>query len=127
MDQLLQLRGVTYEWKAPEEPSRKTGTQVGFIAQEVEKVFPKWVDEDSKGFKAIVMPPMQLAALEVESIRTLKAENDELRKRVDALESGRQPRMAGINLNGVGLGVGGLALAGAVVFSRRKKPETEGA
>jgi uracil phosphoribosyltransferase len=41
------------------------------------------VDEDSKGAKGIVLDPMHLAALEVvEAIRTLKAENDELKDRV---------------------------------------------
>ena len=42
-------------------------------------MFPRWVAEQ-EGFKAILVPPMQLAALQVEAIRALKAENDELKK-----------------------------------------------
>jgi hypothetical protein len=53
VDQLLQLHGVTFEWKNPSEQGGRTGTQRGFIAQEVEKVFPAWVGEDAKGFKTL--------------------------------------------------------------------------
>ena len=37
---LLKLKGVTFEWNRPEDYGNQTGTQRGFIAQEVEKVFP---------------------------------------------------------------------------------------
>jgi hypothetical protein len=43
LDRLLQLRGVTFEWKEPEKHANMTGRQRGFIAQEVEKVMPEWV------------------------------------------------------------------------------------
>jgi hypothetical protein len=64
---------------------------------------------------------MQMAALEVESFRALKEENDALRVRVGALEKGRLPVTAGAGGNGLGFAVGGIALAGAVIVSRRKK------
>jgi hypothetical protein len=79
LDELLQLKGVTYEWKNPEEQGNQTGTQTGFIAQQVEKSFPNWVSQGKDGIKGIGLPPMQLAALTVESIRELKLENDTLR------------------------------------------------
>jgi hypothetical protein len=124
LDTLLKLKGVTYEWKKPEDQGKHaTGRQTGFIAQEVEEVIPNWVDENTDGFKTLTIQPNQVTALEVESIRTLKMENDMMRERLAALESGRQVMVSGINLNGVGFGVGGLAIAGGLVFSRRKRDE----
>jgi hypothetical protein len=45
LDKLTKLRGVTFEWVNPEDHANQTGTQAGFVAQEVEKVFPNWVQE----------------------------------------------------------------------------------
>lgn len=122
VDQLLRLRGVTYEWKEPEKHSHASGTQIGFIAQDVEQVFPGWVHTDEGGFKSLSMT--QVEGLEVESIRTLKAENDELRERVKALESGRRPMVSGFGEGFIGLGMA--AIAGAIVFTslRRKRAES---
>ena len=74
LDRLLQLRGVTFEWKDPAAHGNRTGPQRGFIAQEVEKVIPEWVSTDEKGFKAVNLTGME--PMVVESLRTLKAEND---------------------------------------------------
>jgi Chaperone of endosialidase len=129
LDQLLKLRGVTFEWTDPADHGSLTGTQRGFIAQEVEKVFPTWVQEDGKGIKSVDMRGLE--ALEVESLRTLKGENDALRKqaslleeRVSALESARRPVAGGV-FGSASLGVGGLAIAGAVVMSSRRKRSGE--
>jgi hypothetical protein len=122
---LLQLKGVTYEWKNPEEKGENTiGIQQGFIAQDVEKVFPQWVGEDNRGLKTLLIRTPQIAALEVESIRTLKAENDELRDRVKALETGRRPIVSGFGDGEIGLGL--LAIAAAVGWSRRRRVESHG-
>jgi hypothetical protein len=59
-----------------------------------------------------------LDSLEVESIRELKAENDDLKARVDKLEAQRHP----IGTNTLGWAVAGLALAAAMIVSRRKEP-----
>jgi hypothetical protein len=124
LDSLLRLRGVTFDWKSPKEQGENQDRlQRGFIAQEVEKTFPEWVIEDSSGFKRLVIPQAQIEALEVESIRALKVEDDDLRKRVAALESGRQPVVSGLNLNGIGLGAGGLAMASVLLVTRRRRAE----
>jgi hypothetical protein len=128
IDQLLQLKGVTFEWKDPTEHGheRETGTQQGFIAQDVEKVFPQWVDEkgyvakDGQSFRTLDL--RRVEALEVESIRTLKAENDALKERVSALENARRPVAGGL-LGSAGMGFAGLAIAGALMISRRKRSE----
>jgi hypothetical protein len=119
LDRLLRLRGVTFEWKEPAEHANQTGRQTGFIAQEVEKVMPDWVTEDNKGFKTITTRGID--AMLVESVRTLREQNDELRDRVKALEAGRRPLISGFGEGGVGLGL--LAVAGALVATRRKRSD----
>jgi hypothetical protein len=122
IDQLLKLQGVNFEWIEPEKHNDSAGTQIGFIAQDVEKVFPSWVKTDAEGFKALSIS--QIEGLEVESIRMLKLQNDLLAQRVKELESGHRPLVSGLDLNGVGFGVGGLAIGfGLVVVARRKRPD----
>jgi hypothetical protein len=120
LEQLLQLKGVTFEWIEPEKHGNETGTQRGFVAQEVEKVFPNWVREGNDGFK--VLDYRQTEALEVESIRALKAENDALKARVKTIEDARRPFVS-MNANGFGLTLGGVAIAGALMVSRRKRDQ----
>jgi hypothetical protein len=71
----------------------------------------------------VALSVQQIEALEVESIRTLKAENDALRERVTALETGRRPGASGLVGSGAGLGIAGLALAAAIIVSRRRHDE----
>jgi hypothetical protein len=138
IDRLLQLKGVTYEWNNPEEHGGARGLQTGFIAQDVEKAFPEWVDEKD-GVKGIVLHPMHLAALEIESIRTLndragkaearadkaQAQLADLEDRVKALEAGHpQTVTTNFGVGGAGLGVFGLAMAGVLLTGRKKKEES---
>jgi hypothetical protein len=118
MDQLLRLRGVSFEWREPEKHGNASGMQRGFIAQEYEKVFPEWVKTDKDGIKSI--DTTGLDALEVEGIRLLKLQNDELRERVKALEAERRPHIAGFGDASAGL-MGLSIVAGAVIISRRKR------
>src|SRR5205814_299720 len=59
LDELLQLKGVTFEWEDPDAHGHQTGTQRGFIAQDVEKAFPGWVGTDRKGFKALSLQQIE--------------------------------------------------------------------
>jgi hypothetical protein len=90
LDKLMSLHGVTFDWKDPATYGK--GEQTGFIAQDVEKVFPSWVTENKDGTKRISMM-RGFEALELESIRALKmkadkseAENHELRAQVAKLQ-----------------------------------------
>jgi hypothetical protein len=129
MAQLLRLRGVTFEWKNPEDHGDQASTQTGFIAQEVEKVFPRWVEENSTTrMKGVVLPPMQIAALTIESLRELdarvtaaEAKNKALEDRILALEAGRRPMVSGLTAEGTLFGLGLVGMAGAFVVSRRKR------
>jgi hypothetical protein len=122
IDKILQLQGVSFEWINADGRSPK-GTQTGFIAQEVEKVFPAWVDEGHNGYKAITLPPIEFAALTVESFRAQEKEIADLKARLKAVEDARRP--ISMNANGLGFGVAGLAIAGALVFNRRRRDEKQ--
>ena len=96
-----------------------------FIAQEVEKVLPEWVGVDPKGFKTLNITGLD--ALLVESVRALKAENDDLRaqsskleSRLTAMERNRGTLAAGPWGIGTSLGLLGM-VGGAFLFSRRRR------
>lgn len=94
LDAILNLRGVTYEWK---EANRAPGRQIGFIAQEVEKVLPELVTTDLNGYKAVAyanVVPVLVEAMKQQQrqiqtkeqrLKKLEAENAELKARLDAL------------------------------------------
>jgi hypothetical protein len=86
LDDMLQLAGVSYEWKQGID-----GRHMGMIAQEVETLFPEWVKTDADGFKAVSYEGFE--ALTVEAFREMKQENEQLRTELDELKAlvmGRQ-------------------------------------
>ena len=87
LGKLLQLHPVTYEWKEPEQQGNLTGTQVGFIAQELEELFPQWVCTHPEGYKALVFRGFE--ALTVAALQELKAENDALKQQLNELQTAR--------------------------------------
>ncbi len=84
LERMLALHGVTFEWKDPASQGNLTGTQMGMIGQEVEKVFPEWVSEDPAGMKVVSVRGFE--ALTVEAVREMEARNQRLEERVKALE-----------------------------------------
>jgi hypothetical protein len=127
------LRGVHFNWRAPEERdigqglNLQVGTpQIGFIAQEVEKVLPEAVVIGKDGIHSL--EESKMTPVLVEAVKELKADNDDLRKKlaivakhegmtpetmgaVPAAESGRMIWLAFGALFAVMLaGMGGLAL-----------------
>ncbi len=82
------LRGVSYKWI---DPKLSTKTQYGVIAQEVEAVYPDLVEADDKGMKSVnysgFVAPFIEAIKELKARNdSLKAENADLKKRLDAIE-----------------------------------------
>lgn len=86
LERLSRLRGVTFEWVNPEDHANQIGLQAGFIAQEVEAVFPNWVRETEGGqrdraltpdgkIKSLSLP-FEFDALVVEALRELRVEKD---------------------------------------------------
>jgi len=91
LEKLLSMKGVSYEWNDDQTGTKRpTGTQYGFIAQDIQKVFPKLVKEDAKGWLQTAYGTYD--AMYVEAIRTLnqeltdlKAENEALRSQITAI------------------------------------------
>lgn len=86
---LLALRGVTFEYNDPAAIGELPGERIGFIAQEVEQVFPDWVGQKDDGMKFLTVRGFE--ALSVEALRELdarqgrlEAENARLREELAA-------------------------------------------
>ncbi|MFA6330366.1 MAG: tail fiber domain-containing protein [Candidatus Micrarchaeia archaeon] len=83
LEKVLALKPVNFLWKTAEYPNMgfTNGTQVGFIAQDVEKVIPEVITTDDKGYKGIsyerVVPVIAGAVQEQQAeITRLRAEKD---------------------------------------------------
>jgi hypothetical protein len=89
LDRLLKLRGVRFEYRPEVTPKAMylPGQQIGFIAQEVEQVFPDWVAESADGYKTV--GPRGFEALTVEALRELRAESA-------AIDGGQSARIAAL-------------------------------
>jgi len=74
LERLLRLRGRTFEFIDPAAHLGLPGEQIGLIAQEVEPVFPKWIDEDEDGTKILTIRGFE--ALTIEALREMRAERD---------------------------------------------------
>jgi hypothetical protein len=87
LDRLLQLRGVRFHYSVDALPGGvelPQDEQTGFIAQEVQQVFPDWVQESDEGYLSI--GERGTTALLVEALRELSERNAALEARINALE-----------------------------------------
>jgi hypothetical protein len=98
LDRLLKLRGYTFEYEpeAIENRLALPGRQTGLIAQEVQEVFPDWVESDADGY--LYVTERGLTAIIVEALRELReekdaeigklqSENEELASRLESVEN----------------------------------------
>ena len=92
LDIINQLNPVTYEWKQVLDDGMK-GTQIGFIAQELEQILPTMVvtannDEQSKAVKYNELLPIYAKAIQelMQQNNLLKQQQQALLKRIEALE-----------------------------------------
>ncbi len=74
LDALTSLRGVSFEYIDPQTIGELEGERLGMIAQEVELVFPDWVETNDDGFRTVTYRGFE--ALTVEAFRELREEND---------------------------------------------------
>ena len=104
LERLMKLRSVTFEYNDVPEAGGLKGTQIGFVAQEVEKVFPDWVGKSGQsGYKTVNITGFE--SLAVQAIRELRAEKDAqlkaqaeriatLEKRLEQLETPAKARIS---------------------------------
>ena len=76
ISKILEIGGYTFDWN--DKQSTYTGSDVGVIAQEVEKVIPEVVETRDNGYKAVKYE--KIVPLLIEAIKELKAEIEELKK-----------------------------------------------
>ncbi|MEX0812322.1 MAG: tail fiber domain-containing protein, partial [Chitinophagales bacterium] len=90
---VLSLRGVSYNWKDPEKDSN---TQLGLIAQEVEKIYPELVKTDNEGNKHLRYTGL-IAPL-IEALKELSDENAALRTELESLTENQEGLKAEVEL-----------------------------
>gem|GEM_PF-5678752 len=92
LSKLLQLHAVTYEWNDTiTGMDRPAGVQYGFLAQDIRKVFPQLVFQDSSGYLQTsygTFDPMLLEGIRCidQDIDSLQNAADNLMRRMDRLE-----------------------------------------
>jgi hypothetical protein len=74
LTRLLKLRGVTYKYVNPSAFGELPGTHLGMVAQDVEQVFPAWVDTGTDGYKRLTFRGFEAVA--VEAVRELDGRVD---------------------------------------------------
>lgn len=86
LGKIMRLNGMSFRWRTEDYPDRgfPEGRHYGLVAQEVEEVLPEVVGSGPDGEKALAYS--ELIPVLVESVKQLKAENDALRARIEALE-----------------------------------------
>ena len=82
LERLLALRGVSFAYRESAGAMGAPGRHAGFVAQQVESVFPDWVSTDDRGYRYLSIRGFE--ALTVEALRELRAEKD---REIDALQA----------------------------------------
>jgi len=82
---ILKINTVRYKYKK-NNPYNYSGEEehIGVVAQEIQKVFPEAVTKDQKGYYQVDKTPVDYAL--INAVKELKAENDELKQRLERLE-----------------------------------------
>jgi len=79
LDKVMKLEGVTFDWKKSDS-ILELKEDIGFIAQDVQKVVPELVRENENGM--LSMRHQGVAPILLEAIKELKAEIEELKKQI---------------------------------------------
>ena len=79
LDKAMKLQGVTFDWK-DNDSILDIKEDIGFIAQDVQKVVPELVRENDNGM--LSMRHQGIAPILLEAIKELKAEIEELKKQI---------------------------------------------
>jgi hypothetical protein len=85
LNQIDELRSVNFHYK-PDMGHDPAKMQYGFIAEDVYKVLPGLVDVDDQG-RPNTVDILGMVPILVKAVQQLKSDNDDLRRRVEKLES----------------------------------------
>ncbi len=82
LNDFVRLNPVNFNWRVTDFPEKDFGIEqsYGFIAQEVEKIFPELVQTDENGFKAVNYSKLNI--MSIQAIKELRAENEELQEQL---------------------------------------------
>ncbi len=82
LQSVLSLNGIYYDWKTNEFPDKHftNARQLGFSAQEIEKLFPEIVQTDAEGYKSVDYG--KLTPVLVEAVKEQQSQIDELKKEI---------------------------------------------
>lgn len=87
---VLKMKAVTYNWRTDEYPELNftDDKQIGFIAQDLEKIYPELVLTDDNGYKSIDYPKLTVILAQAikeqqKQIDALTKQNAELKAEVD--------------------------------------------
>ena len=81
IEKVKQINGYEFDWNDKQDIYK--GHDVGVIAQEVEKIMPELVRDNSNGYKAVKYE--KLVPLLIESIKDQQKQIDELKKKLEEL------------------------------------------
>ncbi len=94
LENIYKINGVRYDFRKEEFPERNFSDkpQIGFIAQDIEKIFPEMVFTDEKGYKSVDyarLTPVLVEALKELTLKnqTLENKNQTLESRLDKIEA----------------------------------------
>jgi hypothetical protein len=87
LDKIVKLKGVSFDWKSDTEVYTMTGIKedIGFIAQEVEKVLPNLVRKNNNGL--LSLRDKGISALLVEGIKEQQLQIEDLKKEIKELKN----------------------------------------
>lgn len=79
LENVMRMKGVSYNWKVNDFPGNNftPDSQIGFIAQDLEKIYPEVVLTDNKGYKSVDYG--KLTAVLVEAMKEQQKVIDELK------------------------------------------------
>lgn len=87
LSKVQKIVGVSYDLRKEEFPEKNFSDQpqIGFIAQDLEKIFPEMVFTDEKGYKSVDYA--RLTPVLVEAMKELTLKNQTLENRIDKIEA----------------------------------------
>lgn len=98
LESVMQINGLKYNWKVSEFPEKKftTDTQIGFIAQDIEKIYPELVLTDAKGYKSVDYS--RLTPILVEAIKEQQIKIDNQQKIIEELKAENKKTSTDVSL-----------------------------